>query len=85
VIYVSDNDYKTIDKTEQHTQTQKNPSLVSAIFIKYFFIAAITIIILYFLASYILPMFGQGGGTQTETNTDSGSVTVEIDSTGEGE
>ncbi len=82
---MSDNDYKTIDKTEQHTQTQKNPSLVSAVFIKYFFIAAITIIILYFLASYILPMFSQGGGTQTETNTDSGSVTVEIDSSGEGE
>ena len=82
---MSDNDYKTIDKTEQHTQTQKNPSLVSAIFIKYFFIAAITIIILYFLAYYILPMFGQGGGTPSETNTDSGSVTVEIDSSGEGE
>ena len=82
---MSDDDYKTIDKTEQHTQTQKNPSLVSAIFIKYFFIAAITIIILYFLAYYILPMFGQGGGTPSETNTDSGSVTVEIDSSGEGE
>ncbi|MDW7740110.1 MAG: hypothetical protein SCJ97_08665 [Bacillota bacterium] len=82
---MSDDDYKTVDKTEQHTQTRKNPSLVSAVFIKYFFIAAITIIILYFLASYILPMFGQGGGTQSETNTDSGSVNVEIDSSGDGE
>ncbi len=82
---MSEDEYKTIDKTEQHTQTQKNPSLVSAVFIKYFFIAVITIIILYFLASYILPMFGQGRGTQSETNTDSGSVTVEIDRSGEGE
>ncbi len=53
-------DYQSVDKTEQHTQTQRNPSLVGAIFIKYFFIAAITIIILYFLATYILPMFGRG-------------------------
>lgn len=82
---MSDDDYKTVDKTEQHTQTRKNPSLVSAVFIKYFFIALITIIILYFLAAYILPKFGQGGGTQSETNTDSGSVTVEIDSSDEGE
>ncbi len=82
---MSDDDYKTIDKTEQHTRAQKNPSLVSAAFIKYFFIAVITIIILYFIAFYILPKFGQGGGTQSETNTDSGSVTVEVDSSGEGE
>ena len=82
---MNDNDHKTVDKTEQHTQTRKNPSLVSATLIKYFFIAVITIIILYFLASYILPMFGQRGGTQSETNTDSGSVNVEIDSSGEDE
>jgi hypothetical protein len=73
-------DFKSVDKKEQHTQ--KNPSLVGATFIKYFFIAAITIIILYFLASYVLPMFGRGGETPSGSG---GTVDVEIDVSGEGE
>ncbi len=76
-------DFKTVDKTEEHTQ--KNPSLVGATFIKYFFIAAITIIILYFLASFVLPMFGRGGEAPAGNNGSGVSVDVGIDSPGEGE
>jgi hypothetical protein len=73
-------DFKSVDKKEQHTQ--KNPSLVGATFIKYFFIALITIVILYFLASFVLPMFGRGGEAPSGNNGNSGSVNVEVDSSG---
>lgn len=57
------NEEKTQHRTEekiQHTR-QENPSLVSATFIKYFFMTAITLVILFFLAFYILPMFDRDG------------------------
>ncbi|WP_157801003.1 hypothetical protein [Bacillus solitudinis] len=48
-------DFKKEEKVERHKQ--ENPSLVGSTFIKYFFITVITLIILGFIAYYILPAF----------------------------
>ncbi|MDG5788833.1 hypothetical protein QA612_15280 [Evansella sp. AB-P1] len=73
---------------KHHHHKQENPSLVGATFIKYFFIAVITIVILFFIVSYILPLFDQGEeeGEQNEGNEEGTTFEIEIgDTEGEGE
>lgn len=68
-------DFKKEEKIQHHKQ--ENPSLVSATFIKYFFMTVITLVILYFLAFYLLPMFDRDG-EQKQENGDNGVLEIEI-------
>ncbi|SES40353.1 hypothetical protein [Salipaludibacillus aurantiacus] len=68
-------DYKRVEKKEE-------PGKVGATFIKYAFITIITIIILFFIVNYLLPMLpggddGAGGGNGNGDNGED-SINIEI-------
>jgi flagellar biosynthesis/type III secretory pathway M-ring protein FliF/YscJ len=65
-------EFKKEEKVQHHKQ--ENPSLVGATFIKYFFITVITLVILFFMARYILPIFNQNGEEQQVNNGESGGI-----------
>lgn len=67
-------EFKKEEKVQHHKQ--ENPSLVSATFIKYFFMTVITLVILFFLAFYLLPMFDRDGEQQQENGD--GVLEIEI-------
>ncbi|WNF38607.1 hypothetical protein RJD24_09375 [Bacillaceae bacterium IKA-2] len=71
------------EKIQHHKQ--ENPSLVSATFIKYFFMTVITLVILFFLAFYMLPMFDRDGGQQQDNGENSGILKIEINNSDDGE
>ncbi|GEL07949.1 hypothetical protein [Salisediminibacterium halotolerans] len=62
-------------RTEEKIEKRKEPGKVGATFIKYGFITLITLIILFFIANYLLPMI-PGGGDGAVNNSASG---VEIE------
>ncbi|MCR6112480.1 hypothetical protein HXA35_19280 [Bacillus sp. A301a_S52] len=51
------------DKREEKIEKKEEPGRVGATFIKYAFITVIILIVLYFIANYILPMFPGGENT----------------------
>ena len=48
---------KDVDERKETVSRQENPSMVGATFIKYAAYIAILLIILYFLITYVFPMF----------------------------
>ncbi|WP_280771151.1 hypothetical protein [Salipaludibacillus daqingensis] len=66
-------DYKREEKVER----KEEPGKVGSTFIKYAFITVITLIILFFIVNYLMPMFpgGDGDGGGGDDNT----INVEID------
>ncbi|WNF38611.1 hypothetical protein RJD24_09395 [Bacillaceae bacterium IKA-2] len=80
-------DFKKEEKTEHKKEGKfqnhktENPSLVSATFIKYFFMTIITLVILFFLAFYMLPMFDRDGGQQQDNGDSGGILNIEINNT----
>jgi hypothetical protein len=72
------------DNRNENVHRKEEPDRTGSTFIKYFFIAVITIAILWFLASYILPMFtGDGGGGDVNNGTDNNDSNLEIDIDGD--
>ncbi|MGJ9382622.1 hypothetical protein [Salipaludibacillus sp. CF4.18] len=53
------------DEYRKEEKVEKKPGLVGATFIKYAFITVILLIVLFFIANYLLPMIpgGEGSGT----------------------
>lgn len=80
-------DFEKEEKTQHNKEEkiqyhkQENPSLVSATFIKYFFMTVITLVILFFLAFYLLPMFDRNGEQQQENGENDGILNIEINNT----
>lgn len=49
---------KDVDERKETVSRQENPSMVGATFIKYAAYIVILLIVLYFLITYVFPMFG---------------------------
>lgn len=71
-------------KREERVEKRQEPSRVGSTFIKYAFITIIVLIILYFLANFLLPMFGGNGEEDTGNNSDN-AIEIEIDGGGNGD
>ncbi|MFA9558467.1 hypothetical protein ACERII_14260 [Evansella sp. AB-rgal1] len=69
--------YKKEEKIHHHKE--ENPSLLGATFIKYLFIAIITLGILFFIAFYVLPLFDQSEGDGEQGNSEEDSPVLEIE------
>lgn len=71
-------------KREEKVQKHKEPSRVGSTLIKYGFITIIVLIILYFLANFLLPMF-DGNGEENTGNNDDNAIEINIDDGGNNE
>ncbi|WP_416147960.1 hypothetical protein ACM26V_17145 [Salipaludibacillus sp. HK11] len=69
-------------KKEEKVERREEPSRVGATLIKYAFITVLTLIILFFIVNYLIPLFpdGNGGGGEGNGNNGDSTINVEIDS-----
>lgn len=71
-------------KREEKVTKRKEPGRVGSTFIKYAFITVITLIILFFIVNYLMPMFSGGDGDGSGGNgNNSNSIEIEIDGDGD--